>query len=283
MTHWCRPVPEVSRQRGGGRTGRRDERSCPTAEDPTAAVHTRVAWLVLAAGGVQPFRRRLRLGLAWWSATGLMLDWHLGMFEMVDGRPGNLGAADALTLARAWLIPVALDTPTPIVCGLAAATDALDGRSPAAPGPRARGATSKGSSTRALQPPRCEAQCGTAGYRPRSLASSSCGWASGLGTSSWCISAPPDHPVASCCAPRDSRVLFVPVGSCLRGRPAVAPAERSSWPARPPRSRSGVAVAARGERAVRRGARPPRAPRTGPDRSDCRRRLNTGPPTPVES
>jgi phosphatidylglycerophosphate synthase len=86
-----------------------------------------VAWLGLAAAGVQPFRRRLRLGLAWWSAAGLMLDWHLGMFETVDGRPRNLGAADALTLTRAWLIPVALDTPTPIVCGLAAATDALDG------------------------------------------------------------------------------------------------------------------------------------------------------------
>jgi phosphatidylglycerophosphate synthase len=56
-----------------------------------------------------------------------MLDWHLGMVETADGRARNLGIGDALTLSRAWLIPVALDAPTPVVCGLAAATDALDG------------------------------------------------------------------------------------------------------------------------------------------------------------
>jgi hypothetical protein len=57
-----------------------------------------------------------------------MLDWHLGMVETVDGRPRPLGAADALTLSRAWLVPVALDAPTPLVCGIAGATDVLDGR-----------------------------------------------------------------------------------------------------------------------------------------------------------
>ncbi|MGH2946254.1 MAG: hypothetical protein ACRDPC_08355, partial [Solirubrobacteraceae bacterium] len=86
-----------------------------------------VAWLALAAAGADPFRRRLRKGLSWWAATALMLDWHLGMIETADGRPRNLGAADALTLTRAWLVPVALDSPTPFVCALAAATDALDG------------------------------------------------------------------------------------------------------------------------------------------------------------
>ena len=67
------------------------------------------AWLVLAASGVQPFRRRLGVGLAWWGSSSVMLDWHLGMFETEDGRPRQLGAADALTLARAWLGPVVAD------------------------------------------------------------------------------------------------------------------------------------------------------------------------------
>jgi hypothetical protein len=86
------------------------------------------AWLGLAAGGAQPFRRRLRAGLGWWAACAVMLDWHLGMVETADGRPRPLGAADALTLSRAWLVPVALDAPTPLVCGIAGASDVLDGR-----------------------------------------------------------------------------------------------------------------------------------------------------------
>jgi phosphatidylglycerophosphate synthase len=85
------------------------------------------AWLAPAAAGVQQFRRRLGVGLAWWGATSVMLDWHLGMFETEDGRPRQLGAADALTLARAWLVPVVADSPTVLVCGLAGVTDALDG------------------------------------------------------------------------------------------------------------------------------------------------------------
>jgi phosphatidylglycerophosphate synthase len=84
-------------------------------------------WVALAAAGAQPFRRRARAGLAWWALVALMLDWHLGMFETEDGRPRPLSAADALTLLRAWLAPVAFDSPTPSVCAIAAATDALDG------------------------------------------------------------------------------------------------------------------------------------------------------------
>jgi phosphatidylglycerophosphate synthase len=57
-----------------------------------------------------------------------MLDWHLGMVETPDGRPRALGGADAVTLARAWLVPVALDSPSALVCALAGATDVLDGR-----------------------------------------------------------------------------------------------------------------------------------------------------------
>ena len=85
------------------------------------------AWLAPAAVGAQLFRRRLRLGLAWWGMTSLMLDWHLAMFESEDGRQQQLGAADVLTLARAWLVPLVADSPTVLVCGLAAATDAVDG------------------------------------------------------------------------------------------------------------------------------------------------------------
>jgi hypothetical protein len=70
---------------------------------------------------------RLRPALTWWAATAVMLDWHLGMFETEDGSPRDLGPADALTLARAWLVPLALDAPSPLVCLAAAATDTLDG------------------------------------------------------------------------------------------------------------------------------------------------------------
>lgn len=86
------------------------------------------AWAVPAATGVEPFRRRARSGLGWWAACGLMLDWHLGMVETAAGRPRPLGAADAVTLSRVWLAPVAADDPAPLVCALAAASDVLDGR-----------------------------------------------------------------------------------------------------------------------------------------------------------
>lgn len=85
------------------------------------------AWSLAAALGIEPFRRRARTGLAWWGATSLMLDWHLGMVETEDGRPRMLARADGLTLARAWLVPIAADSPTPLVLGLGAATDVLDG------------------------------------------------------------------------------------------------------------------------------------------------------------
>ena len=84
-------------------------------------------WAGLAAGGAQPFRRRWRSGLAWWAACAVMLDWHLGMIETVDGRPRPLGLADAVTLGRAWLVPLALDSPSAALCGLAGATDVVDG------------------------------------------------------------------------------------------------------------------------------------------------------------
>ncbi|MGI8430143.1 MAG: CDP-alcohol phosphatidyltransferase family protein [Solirubrobacteraceae bacterium] len=70
---------------------------------------------------------RARRGLAWWLLCGLMLDWHLGMVETVDGDPRELGAADALTLARAWLAPIAWQRPRALSCLIAGLTDALDG------------------------------------------------------------------------------------------------------------------------------------------------------------
>jgi hypothetical protein len=101
----------------------------------------RRGWSWMAAGGLLylPARVRLRPALTWWGATAVMLDWHLGMFETEDGHARNLGAADALTLARAWLVPVALDTPSPLVCLAAAATDALDGPAARRAGPTRAG------------------------------------------------------------------------------------------------------------------------------------------------
>lgn len=85
------------------------------------------AWLTLAQIGVAPFRGRRRAGLAGWAATMLMLDWHLGMLETPDGRPRNLGPADAATLLRAWLVPAVAHDPTAGLCLLGYVTDAVDG------------------------------------------------------------------------------------------------------------------------------------------------------------
>jgi len=83
------------------------------------------AWIAL--GCVAYALRSPRYAIRWWAATALMLDWHLGMFETEDGEPRNMSAADALTLVRAWMVPPALERPTPLLVGLAALTDTLDG------------------------------------------------------------------------------------------------------------------------------------------------------------
>lgn len=85
------------------------------------------AWVVPAVAGIDPFRRRLRAGLGWWGLVCLMLDWHLGMVESEEGEPRLLGPADACTLTRVWLVPLADDRPGPLVCGVGFASDALDG------------------------------------------------------------------------------------------------------------------------------------------------------------
>ncbi len=85
-------------------------------------------WGALALAGVEPFRSRARSGLAWWALSGVMLDWHLGMVETAAGKPRALGLADALTLARVWLAPAALEDPRPVLCLAGFATDVLDGQ-----------------------------------------------------------------------------------------------------------------------------------------------------------
>jgi len=101
----------------------------------------RRAWMWMGVGGALyvAVPVRLRPALAWWAGCAVMLDWHLGMFETEDGRPRNLGVADALTLGRAWLVPVALDAPSPLVCLAAAASDALDGPAARRAGPTRAG------------------------------------------------------------------------------------------------------------------------------------------------
>ncbi len=86
------------------------------------------AWGALALAGREPFRRRAGAFAAWWALTWLMLDWHIGMVETDDGRPRNLGPADACTLARVWLVPAAADSPRPWMCAVAFVSDGLDGR-----------------------------------------------------------------------------------------------------------------------------------------------------------
>ena len=72
-------------------------------------------------------------GLAWWLVVWRMLDWHLGMAEGGDGRPRpRLSPADAVTLARFWLVPALpaaarAGAPLPAAIVLGGATDWLDG------------------------------------------------------------------------------------------------------------------------------------------------------------
>ena len=91
------------------------------------------------AGTVLVLRRRgapapsLAGGLAWWLAVWRMLDWHLGMAEGGDGLPRTrLSPADAVTLARFWLVPAlpaaARAGPAlPSLVAIGGATDWLDG------------------------------------------------------------------------------------------------------------------------------------------------------------
>lgn len=58
----------------------------------------------------------------------MMLDWHLGMLETPEGRAVGLGAADALTLMRVWLVPAIAGRAEPTLLLLGALSDLADGR-----------------------------------------------------------------------------------------------------------------------------------------------------------
>jgi len=105
----------------------RADRPALAAQARCASVAGALAWLVLGACGPAAVRRARFTGPAWWAFVAVMLDWHLGMVETADGEPRPLGPADALTLARAWLVPVAAADPTPAVVLIGAGTDVADG------------------------------------------------------------------------------------------------------------------------------------------------------------
>jgi hypothetical protein len=72
-----------------------------------------IAWLAVCAAASRHDDLRLRpvSGLLWWLGVSRMLDWHLGMAEGGDGLPRHwLSPADAITLTRFWLVPLACGT-----------------------------------------------------------------------------------------------------------------------------------------------------------------------------
>ncbi|MDX6647397.1 MAG: CDP-alcohol phosphatidyltransferase, partial [Miltoncostaeaceae bacterium] len=84
-------------------------------------------------GGLALVDARSLWGLGWWALVGAMLWWHVGMVEGPAGEPrSGLGAASALTLARAWLVPalpLLAGQPWAFAAAVAAGglTDAVDG------------------------------------------------------------------------------------------------------------------------------------------------------------
>lgn len=85
------------------------------------------AWVAGTARGPGPLRRRFVPGIAGWTATAALLDWHLGMVQTAEGEPRPLGTADAATLARVWLAPIAAERAAPAVLLAGFATDVADG------------------------------------------------------------------------------------------------------------------------------------------------------------
>jgi hypothetical protein len=141
-------------------------------------------------------------GLAWWAACAAMLDWHLGMVEEEDGRPASLAAADACTLARAWLVPVAADAAHPAAVALAAATDVLDGRLARASRTTRAGRDLEGLVDLCFAGRRCGARGARAACRGRRRRRRRPGWAPGSGSACGRTSAARRRPRRRSSAPR---------------------------------------------------------------------------------
>lgn len=141
--HWT--LAELARLRAGGWRPRawRDflwaaqVRANVTRRRRPALAHQEAAWICVGAAawlvaGRLPagssLARARRRGLVWWALTAVMLDWHLGMLETAEGRAVGLGAADALTLARAWLCPAVAERADPILLLIGGLSDLADGR-----------------------------------------------------------------------------------------------------------------------------------------------------------
>jgi phosphatidylglycerophosphate synthase len=82
------------------------------------------AWGLAGAVAAVPFGPR---AVASWAAWWAMVDWHLGMVETAEGRERRLAAADALTFARLWAVPVVRRHPEPWLVAAGMVTDLLDG------------------------------------------------------------------------------------------------------------------------------------------------------------
>jgi len=93
------------------------------ARRPALVAQSRT-WGAAGVVAALPFGPR---AAASWAAWWAMVDWHLGMVETAEGRERGLAAADALTLARLWAVPVVRRYPEPWLVSAGMATDLLDG------------------------------------------------------------------------------------------------------------------------------------------------------------
>lgn len=119
-------------------------RAADTRRQRRALSHQAVRWTLGGALATAALRRTTvnrsapapspRVLAGWWLGQALMVDWHLGMVQGIDGAPRErLSVADALTLSRAAVAPFAACAPPDAglflaLLGFAGVTDLLDGR-----------------------------------------------------------------------------------------------------------------------------------------------------------